>query len=366
MSVGVACYPSVGGSGVVATELAVALAEKGHKLRMFTFAPPHRPAPGVCLHLVDVFAYPLLRYPPYDLALASAIVDSVEHEGPLDVLHVHYAVPHAISAYLARAMLGNGAFATITTLHGTDISIVGSDPAYATVTRFGIEQSDGVTAVSESLRRETISVLGIRRSIDVIPNFVDPEVFRPAARAAGDPVRLVHASNFREVKRPLDLIRIFALVNAAVPCRLSLLGDGPERPAALDLARDLGVHDRIDFFGPVQAPADLLARSDLFLLPSELESFGLSALEALACGVPVIASRVGGLPEVVDDGSSGYLRPVGDVEGMAAGAIELLRDPARRRAFGEIGRARAIERFSRDAVVERYVACYEAALAQRR
>jgi L-malate glycosyltransferase len=365
-SIGIACYPSVGGSGVVATELAVALAARGHRVRLFTFAPPHRPSTGVCLHLVDVFAYPLLRYPPYDLALASAIVDSVEREGPLDVLHVHYAVPHAISAFLARSILGRESFATVTTLHGTDISIVGSDPAYATVTRFGIEQSDGVTAVSESLRNETLEVLGVRQEIAVIPNFVDGSVFRPLPRKPGEGFRLVHASNFRSVKRPLDVIRIFAAVQREVPCRLSLVGDGPERPAALELARELDIHNSVDFHGSVQVPSEILAGADVFLLPSETESFGLSALEALACEVPVVATRVGGLGEVVDDGRSGHLLPVGDVSAMADATLALLRDPDRRRAFGAYGRARALQRFSRERVVDLYEGFYEATRARRR
>lgn len=365
LRIGIACYPSVGGSGVVATELAAALAERGHRVRMFTFATPHRPAPGVCVHLVDVFAYPLLRYPPYDLALASTIVDTVQHTGPLDVLHVHYAVPHAISAYLARAMLGPKSFATVTTLHGTDITIVGSDPAYATVTRFGIEQSDGVTAVSEGLRRETVAMFDLRRPIEVIPNFVDGDVFRPRAHASGAPPRLAHASNFRPVKRPLDVIRVFAAVRRSIPARLTLIGDGPERSAALDLARDLGVEDAIDYRGPLQVPADDLAEADVFLLPSETESFGLSALESLSCEVPVVATRVGGLPEVVDHGETGYLQPVGDVDGMASAAIGLLEDRGKARRFGALGRVRALERFSRAAVVDRYVAYYAATIAAR-
>jgi len=365
LRVGIACYPSVGGSGVVATELAAALAERGHRVRMFTFAPPHRPAPGVCVHLVDVFAYPLLRYPPYDLALASTIVDTIQHTGPLDVLHVHYAVPHAISAYLAKAMLGDGAFATVTTLHGTDITIVGSDPAYATVTRFGIDQSDGVTAVSNSLRRETLEMFDLRRPIEVIPNFVDGAVFRPRPRVAGAPPRLAHASNFRSVKRPLDVVRILAAVRRKIPARLSLIGDGPERAAVIELAGELGVSDAIDYRGPIQVPNDAFAEADVFLLPSESESFGLSALESLACEVPVVASRVGGLPEVVDDGETGFLLPMGDVDGMAAAALKLLEDPARARRFGATARARALERFSQAKVVERYVAFYEATLAAR-
>ncbi len=366
MRIGIACYPSVGGSGVVATELATALSERGHSVCIFTFAPPHRSTPGLCVQIVDVFAYPLLRYPPYDLALASAIVDYVQRDGPLDLLHVHYAVPHAISAFLARAMLGNGSFATVTTLHGTDISIVGSDPAYATVTRFGIEQSDGVTAVSESLRRQTEQGLRVQRAIEVIPNFVDLSVFRPLPKDPAAPPRLIHASNLRAVKRPLDVVRILERVRRRVPARLTLVGDGPERGAVLDLARDLELLPFVDHLGPVQIPAEAIGSSDVLLLPSEQESFGLSALEALSCEVPVVASRVGGLPEVVRHGENGFLLEVGDVEGMSDAVVDLLLDAPKRAAFGEAGRRVAGAQFSRDRVVDRYLAFYEKTIRSRR
>jgi N-acetyl-alpha-D-glucosaminyl L-malate synthase BshA len=365
LRVGIVCYPTLGGSGVVATELASALADLGHETHLFTYAKPHREAKGVCCHIVDVVAYPLLRYPPYDLALASAIVDFVEHVHPLDLLHVHYAVPHAISAFLAKAMLGNSSFATVTTLHGTDISVVGSDPAYATVTRFGLEKSDGVTAVSESLRRETEALLRIQRPIEVIPNFVDGEVFQPRARAAGAPPRLAHASNFRSVKRPLDVIRIFAKIRREIPARLSLIGDGPELAGALELAKNLGIEEAIDVLGPIAVPAAEIAAADVLLLPSELESFGLSALEALACGVPVVASNIGGIPEVVDHGRTGYLCALGDVDAMAGAALSLLRDPARRASFAAEGREAALSRFSEAAVVDRYVRLYRATIERR-
>lgn len=365
LRVGIVCYPTLGGSGVVATELAAALAERAHEVHLFTYAPPHRPASGVRVHLVDVVAYPLLRYPPYDLALASAIVDSIEHVGPLDVLHVHYAVPHAISAFLAKSMLGCESFVTITTLHGTDISIVGSDPAYATVTRFGIDKSDGVTAVSESLRRDTLSLLRIQSPIEVIPNFVDGAVFKPAPSPPPGPPRIVHASNLRPVKRPLDVVRIFARVLERIDARLMLLGDGPERESALALAAELGVRGAVDVVGPIPVPADVLAAASVFLLPSETESFGLSALEALACGVPVVASRVGGLEEVVEDGACGRLHPAGAVDAMAASIVEILTHPPLRAAMGARGRERALTRFSKDSVVDRYVAYYRSVLRRR-
>jgi N-acetyl-alpha-D-glucosaminyl L-malate synthase BshA len=358
LKVGIVCYPTLGGSGVVATELAVALAERGHQVHMFTYAPPHRETHGVRLHLVDVVVYPLLRYPPYDLALASYIVDTCARDGPFDVLHVHYAVPHAICAFLAREMLGEHAFSTVTTLHGTDISIVGSDPAYATVTRFGIERSDAVTAVSENLRQSTRDVLGVKREIDVIPNFVNADVFRPLAREPRGFFRLCHASNFREVKRPHDLIAVLRLVRQQFDARLSLIGDGPELSACLEHARKLQLDEFIDLLGPIVVPNEALGDSDVFLLPSALESFGLSALEALACGVPVVASNTGGIPEVVEDGSVGFLYPIGDVERMADGVCRILGDPVLRERLSTNARAHAIHKFSRDSVVVQYENLY--------
>lgn len=364
LRIGIACYPTLGGSGVVATELAVALAERGNDVQMFTYSTPHRSTRNVRLHLVDVVAYPLLRYPPYDLALASQVVDIVQRTGPLDILHVHYAIPHAISAYLAKEMLGDASFATITTLHGTDISIVGSDPAYATVTRFGIERSDGITAVSDSLRQDTFARLGVACEIEVIPNFVDGSVFKPRERTGG-PFRVVHASNFREVKRPLDVIRVFSILLKHCNARLSLIGEGPELPAALKLASELGVCDFIDVLGTIAVPHDELSRADVFLLPSETESFGLSALESLASGVPVVASRVGGLPEVVTDGKSGFLHPVGDVEAMAASIFRIQQSPALRREMGSFASHDSLARFSKDKIVGDYVEYYKKVLSTR-
>ncbi|MBI3819286.1 MAG: N-acetyl-alpha-D-glucosaminyl L-malate synthase BshA [Planctomycetes bacterium] len=365
MHIGIACYPTLGGSGVVATELAAALAERGHHLNMFTYAPPHRAAHGVRLHLVDVAPYPLFKYPPYDLALASQIVDIVENGTPLDVLHVHYAVPHAISAFLAKQMLPGAPFVTVTTLHGTDISIVGSDPAYATVTRFGINQSDGVTAVSDSLKRDTVEKLGIAKPIAVIPNFVDCDFFKPIAKPARKEFRIAHASNFREVKRPLDVIKIFHRVSASIPARLSLIGDGPELPAALELARELKLTDKIDMIGAVSVPNLELADADAFLMPSSSESFGLSALESLACGVPVVATNIGGIPEVVTDGICGFLHSLGDVEAMANSLMMLHRDPRLRERLGVNARKRALEQFSENRIVTQYEQFYASVLAAR-
>jgi len=366
LRIGVACYPSLGGSGVVATELAAGLAERGHAVHLFTFSTPHREAAGVSIHLVNVFAYPLLQFPPYDLALASKIVDTVQRIGGLDILHVHYAVPHAISAFLAKQMLGPKSFRTVTTLHGTDISIVGSDPAYATVTRFGIDQSDGVTAVSDSLRAQTQRLFGVPREIVTLPNFVDLKVFQPATVRADPRPTLVHASNFRPVKRAVDVVKIFAQVHRAIPdARLVLLGEGPDKDPAMALARELGVHQSVEDRGAVQIPSNVLAQADLLLLPSETESFGLVALEAMACSVPVLASRVGGLPEVIADGVSGRLFEVGDVNAFATAAIDLLQNPERRRAMGAAGRARAESEFSKERVVERYVDYYRKVIARQ-
>lgn len=358
LRIGIACYPTLGGSGVVATELAVALAEREHHVHMFTYSTPHRNPRGVRLHLVDVVAYPLLRFPPYDLALASQIVDIVQNEAPLDVLHVHYAVPHAISAFLAKQMIRSTCFATITTLHGTDISIVGSDPAYASVTRFGINESDGVTAVSENLKQDTIRKLGVEKPIEVIPNFVDCDYFKPLENQPSRELRIAHASNFREVKRPLDVIRVFHRVAQVLPVRLSLIGEGPELAGALELARELNVCQKIDVVGAVSSPNIELASSDVFLLPSSSESFGLSALEAMACGVPVVATNIGGIPEVIVHDETGFLHPVGDVDGMADSIIRLLKDSTLRQKFSLRARARAKNFFAKDRIVEQYIAFY--------
>jgi len=369
VKIGITCYPTYGGSGAVATELGVALAKRGHEVHFITYQHPFRlPAfqPGVYFHEVDVGRYPLFEYPPYDLALAVRMHEVVLRHH-LDLLHLHYAIPHATSAWIAREMLRETGsdIRLITTLHGTDITIVGQDPSFHAITKFSIEKSDRLTAVSEYLRRETYTAFGCSKcEVEVIPNFIDPQVFDrqryPAilGAAAGARPVLIHVSNFRPVKRVSDIVRVFAKVRASIPSVLVLVGDGPDRIHAEDEAHQLGVEADVSFLGKLESVAPLLAAADLFLLPSETESFGLSALEALATGVPVIASRVGGLPEVVRDGETGVLCEVGDVDAMARAAIGILSDRARWTAMSTLAAADARERFSENAIVAQYEALY--------
>jgi L-malate glycosyltransferase len=370
--IGICCYPTYGGSGAIATELGLAMAARGHEVHFVSYARPARLTgyhANVSFHRVQVTPYPLFKYPPYDLALASLLRDVAESR-QLDVLHVHYAIPHAVSALLARDMLGTKRPKIVTTLHGTDITIVGLDRAYFQPTRYGIERSDAVTTVSEWLRGETLRFFQPTRAIEVLPNFVDVERFQPRAESPlraclvppGERV-MSHVSNFREVKRVRDVIDIFAATAAKVPARLLLAGDGPEIATAERAAAEAGVSERVHFLGEQEDVERVFAASDLFLLPSEHESFGLSALEALACGVPVIGTDSGGLPEVVQSGRTGLLVEVGDVEGAAAGAVRLLRDEGLRRRMGDAGRADAVARFAGPGVVDRYVALYERVLA---
>ena len=373
MKIGITCYPTYGGSGAVATELGIALAERGHEVHFITYQQPFRlPAflPGVFFHEVDVVRYPLFEYPPYDLALAVRM-HQVVHEHRLDILHAHYAIPHATSAWIAKEMLENDDVGVriITTLHGTDITLVGQDPSFQTLTKFSIERSDGLTAVSHFLKRETYTAFGCTGcAVEVIHNFVDPALYdrrahipllREQLGSNGDRAVIMHVSNFRPVKRVRDIVRIFAKVRTVRPAVLVMVGDGPERTSAEQEARELGVQDDTYFLGKIDVVAPLLASADLFLLPSQSESFGLSALEALACGVPVVASRVGGLPEVVSDGVTGVLRDVGDVDGMAAASIDILGDRARWERMSAAAAADARRRFSRDEMVARYEAFYE-------
>jgi len=375
VKIGITCYPTYGGSGAVATELGIALASRGHEVHFITYKQPFRlPSflPRIYFHEVDVGRYPLFEYPPYDLALAVRMHEVVKTHG-LDLLHVHYAIPHATSAWIAREMLRETSadVKVITTLHGTDITIVGQDPSFRPITKFSIEKSDGLTAVSQYLQTQTLTTFGCTACrIEVIPNFVDPEIYDRSLYTSildeqvdSNARVLMHVSNFRAVKRVKDVVRVFARVAAQMPAVLVMVGDGPDRVHAEAEARDLGLHEKVFFLGKIDAVAPLLAGADLFLLPSASESFGLSALEALACGVPVIATNVGGLPEVVRDGETGVLCAVGDIDAMSEAAVAILRDTDRWQAMSKLAAADTRERFSLDAIVAEYEAFYEYTLA---
>ena len=374
MNIAIACHPTYGGSGVVAAELGMQLAERGHEVHFVSYEAPFRIdplQPNVFFHEVEVTSYPLFRYPPYALALATKLVDVVRSHG-VRLLHVHYAIPHAISAFLTKQMCPDCDVRILTTLHGTDITLVGSDPSFQEISRFGIAQSDGITAVSDYLARATRRHFRVERPIEVIPNFVDVERFSPeradpalrARFAAPDERLLVHVSNFRTVKRVPDVVEVFARIAAVEPARLLMVGSGPARaPAEEELTR-LGLIDRATFLGPVDEVAPLLATSDLLLLPSENESFGLAALEAMASGVPVIATRTGGLPEVVEDGETGILADVGGTTEMAERGLEILRDERARRRMGDAARERAVDRYRGERVLGAYEAAYQRLLAE--
>jgi N-acetyl-alpha-D-glucosaminyl L-malate synthase BshA len=360
----------------VATELGLELANRGHDIHFITYSNPIRldPAlPRIQYHEVEVSNYPLFQYPPYCLALASRMADVAETYG-LDLLHVHYAIPHSISALLARQMLsGKRRLPFITTLHGTDITLVGLDRGYLPITRYAIQESDGVTSISNYLKEKTLEDFEITRPIEVIPNFVNCDEYVPikdgVARAKArlrlakpDEAILMHLSNFRPVKRVVDVVKIFAGVVREVPAQLVLVGDGPERSAAEWLAHDLQINDRVHFMGKQERVKELLPLADLMVMPSELESFGLAALEAMACKVPSIATRVGGVTELIDDGVTGLLYPVGNVEDMVAGAVGLLKDRDRLEAMRDAGRKTAQKRFCSSLVVPQYVKYYEQVL----
>lgn len=352
MKIGIACYPTYGGSGVVATELGIALASKGHEVHFISYSQPFRLdtfTENLFYHEVPVANYPLFEFLPYEISLSSKLVDVAIHSD-LDILHVHYAIPHASAAFLAREILrSKGRYIPfITTLHGTDITLVGRDPSYLPVIEFAINQSDGVTAVSESLKNDTREYFDVKREIAVIPNFIDLNNYsREADRCLkgmyapqGQKV-MIHISNFRPVKRMDDVVKVFERVQREIPCKLLLVGDGPERPAVEELARKLGVINDVVFLGKTKNIEKLLCMADLFLLTSESESFGLSALEALASRVPVISTNTGGSPEVNIHGYTGYLSNVGDVEDMAANALKLLSDEELLRKFKSQAREQA-------------------------
>lgn len=372
MKIGITCYPTFGGSGVVATELGIALARRGDEVHFISYALPSRLSylhERLRFHEVTVTPYPLFdNYPPYTLALATKMAEVAEYAG-LQILHVHYAIPHAISAYLAKQILESHHLKVVTTLHGTDITLVGRDASYLPITRFGIEASDGVTAVSQWLKKETYDHLMVNKPIEVIPNFVDPARFQRngvgLARMfapAGEKL-LAHVSNFRPVKRVLDVLAVFREVNRKIPSRLLMIGDGPERSNAEAYAREQRMADRVFFLGNIPNLEEIVGSCDLFLLPSETESFGMAALEAMASEVPVIATRAGGLPEVVEHGRVGYLVEVGNVGEMAERAQELLSNEELRRRMGKEGRKLTLEKFDVSKVVPRYVEFYERTLA---
>jgi N-acetyl-alpha-D-glucosaminyl L-malate synthase BshA len=374
MNIGIVCYASVGGSGIVATELGKALALRGHQVHFISTETPFRLGEfqaGLAFHQVLTPTYPLFREPQYLLSLANRIVQ-VARENDLDVIHAHYAIPHATAAFLSRQVLAASRGPAkvprvVTTLHGTDITLVGSDPSYSEIVAFSIEQSDGVTAVSESLRASTCEVLGVKRPIEVIPNFLDcsihRRVLRPELRrrfTGGDEGTklVVHVSNFRPVKRIDAVLGIFDRVRQQVPARLLLVGDGPELGTAYRLARQLDISSLVHAVGAQEEVLPLLSIGDVFLLPSAQESFGLAALEAMACEVPVVASRVGGIPEVILDGETGFLHPPEDLDAMAASVVRLLRDDLLRRTMGQAACRRVREYFCAERVVPMYEACY--------
>jgi N-acetyl-alpha-D-glucosaminyl L-malate synthase BshA len=373
MKIGITCYPTYGGSGVVATELGQELADRGHDIHFISYAPPIRMNPNdphIHFHEVEVASYPLFDHPPYTLALATKMLEVFESES-LDLLHVHYAIPHSVSAMLARSMAAPRRLPFITTLHGTDITLVGSNRSYLPITKFSIEQSDGVTAISQYLLNQTVKDFDIKRPIEVIPNFVNCDLYtrkpQPGLREKwapnGEPI-LMHLSNFRPVKRLTDVVEIFALVRAKMPAKLVLIGDGPDRGAAEYLVRKKKLQKDVLFLGKQDQVYEKLSVADLFLMPSQLESFGLAALEAMACEVPVIATNVGGVPEVVEHGVDGFLVEPGDVNAAANYAIELLSRADRGREMGQRARVDAKRKFCAKDVIPAYEAYYRRVLAQ--
>ncbi len=372
LSIGILCYPTFGGSGVVAVELAHGLARRGHVVHLFSYAPPARHDPfaeRVHLHEVAVSSYPLFRYPPYDLALTSRVAEVAEDEG-LDLIHAHYAIPHTMAALTVKDMLRPRSVPVVTTLHGTDITVVGQDPSYKRVTRYALTRSDRVTSVSNYLADETRRVFDVDRPIDVVPNFVDGERFRPARPSplracfapAGESV-LIHVSNFRPVKQTPLVIDAFKVVAEARPATLVMVGDGPDRAACEARVQAYGLRSRVRFLGSQTDVENLLPAADLFLLPSRYESFGLGALEAMASGTVPIATRAGGLPEVIEDGVTGILVPPEELSTMGRRALDLLAAPDRLASMAAAARQLAVQRFARDPVVARYEAIYRDVLA---
>ncbi len=376
MRIGITCYPTYGGSGVVATELGKALARRGHEIHFIAYAPPQRlthVTEHIYFHEVRVNTYPLFEYPPYSLALTSKMIDVVKHE-QLDLLHVHYAIPHATSAVLARQILACEGIhiPVVTTLHGTDITLVGQDPSFAPVVTHAINASDGVTAVSDYLRRETHGHFEVEREIEVIPNFVDTDRFtrqqkghfKQAIAPNGEKL-LIHVSNFREVKRAGDVVHVFhrlhegGLNGNGPGVKLLLVGDGPDRPAAEALARELGVYGDVRFLGKQEPIEEILSVADVFLMPSGSETFGLAALEAMSCGVPVVSSDIGGLPELNVHGETGFLCPLADIDCLTDATHRILTDSTLHERMAKAARQRAVEQFDIDRIVPQYEGFYQ-------
>jgi N-acetyl-alpha-D-glucosaminyl L-malate synthase BshA len=373
MKIGITCYPTYGGSGVIATELGKELALQGHQVHFISYALPFRLnhfLENIFFHEVEMSNYPLFEFPLYSLALASKMVEVVTYEN-LDLLHVHYAIPHAISAYLARQILKEKKdLKIITTLHGTDITLVGLEPSFSHLVKFSIEQSDGVTAVSRHLKEKTCTNYSVHKDIEVIPNFVDTKLFKPSNESPlkkslapnGEKI-LVHTSNFRVVKRVQDIIKIFNIIQKEISAKLVLVGDGPDRTECERLCRELDLCDKVLFLGKQEALVDILTSADLFLIPSQSESFGLAALEAMACGLPVISSSVGGLPELVVHNQTGYISEIGDIERMAKYTLDLLTNNKKYKLFSENARARAVNNFDKSIIIPQYENYYNKILS---
>ena len=374
MKIGITCYPTYGGSGVIATELGKELAMRGHKVHFISYALPFRLTQfveNVVFHEVEMSSYPLFEFPLYSLALASKMVEVAQYE-QLDLLHVHYAIPHATSAYLAKQMLKEKLdLKIVTTLHGTDITLVGLEPSFLPLVKFSIEESNGVTAVSRFLKEKTITNYDIQKGIEVIPNFVDTELYKPGDGcsfkkhiAPNNEKILVHTSNFRQVKRVPDTLRIFAKVIEEIPAKLVLVGDGPDRSECERLCRQLNLCENVKFLGKQDGLVEILNASDIFLIPSQSESFGLAALEAMACGLPVISSSVGGLPELVRHNETGYIAEIGDIERMAKYTIDLLTNERKYKLFSSNARERTVTMFDKFKVIPQYEEYYKKILSE--
>ena len=369
MKIGITCYPTYGGSGVIATELGKALAKRGHQIHFISYALPFRLThyiENIVFHEVELSNYPLFEFPLYSLALASKMVEVATYE-KLDLFHVHYAIPHATSAYLAKQILkGKMDVKVITTLHGTDITLVGLEPSFLSLVKFSTEQSDGVTAVSRFLKEKTLINYSIEKDIEVVPNFIDTEIYKPNKDGAfrehiapkGEKI-IVHTSNFRQVKRVPDTIKVFEQVVKEIPSKLVLVGDGPDRSECERLCRELHLCDHVKFLGKQDALVEILNAADVFLIPSQSESFGLAALEAMACGVPVVSSSVGGLPELVRHNETGFIAEIGDISRMAKYIIDLLSNDRKHKLFSENSRNRAVENFDKSIVVPMYENYYK-------